>query len=192
MQVQPRKRKETRRMIIAIPVCEGKFSSHFGGADAFALYTIDEADRKVIRHETAAPPEHGRGVFPMWLRNKGVTPVLAGGTTKPPSVLRLATASIFPRLEPTGITAPKPELSAGAGHSSSSVSTRWTRWCVRSAVGKCGSSRSSSTTMSWTRSCDTSPRPRRGLLAVPRSRQPSPPLPELHVGCSRQCGVCSW
>jgi predicted Fe-Mo cluster-binding NifX family protein len=66
-------------MIIAIPVCEGKFSSHLGGADAFALYTIDEADRKVIRHETAAPPEHGRGVFPMWLRNKGVTTVLAGG-----------------------------------------------------------------------------------------------------------------
>jgi predicted Fe-Mo cluster-binding NifX family protein len=66
-------------MIIAIPVCEGKFSSHFGGADAFALYTIDEADRKVIRHETAAPPEHGRGVFPMWLRNKGVTAVFAGG-----------------------------------------------------------------------------------------------------------------
>jgi hypothetical protein len=66
-------------MIIAIPTREGRFSGHFGGADAFALYTIDEANRELSRHEMAAPPEHGRGVFPMWLRNQRVTTVLAGG-----------------------------------------------------------------------------------------------------------------
>ena len=66
-------------MIIAVPVREGRFSSHFGGADAFALYTVDEASREVSGHEFAAPPEHGRGVFPVWLRKQGVTTVLAGG-----------------------------------------------------------------------------------------------------------------
>jgi len=38
-----------------------------------------------------------------------------------------------PWFRPAGITAPKPELSAGAGRSSSSVSMRWTRWCARGA-----------------------------------------------------------
>lgn len=66
-------------MIIAVPVREGRFSSHFGGADNFALYRVDEADRTISGHEMAAPPEHGRGVFPIWLRKQGVTAVLAGG-----------------------------------------------------------------------------------------------------------------
>ena len=51
-------------MMIAIPIREGKFSSHFGGAEAFALYTVDEASREVSEQNLAAPPEHGRGVFP--------------------------------------------------------------------------------------------------------------------------------
>ena len=42
------------------------------------------------------------------------------------------------------------------------------------------------------RSCGTSRRPRRDLLAVHRVRQLSPPLPESHAGSRRQCGVCSW
>ena len=92
--------------------------------------------------------------------------------------LRLAMASKRPRLESPGITAPTPALSAGAGRSLSGVFMRWTRWCARSAVARCGSSRSSPTTTSRTRSCDTSRRPRRGLLAVHRAWQLSPPLPE--------------
>ena len=66
-------------MKIAVPLRDGRFSSHFGGAEAFALYTVDEASREVSEHNLAAPPEHGRGVFPMWLRQQGVTTVLAGG-----------------------------------------------------------------------------------------------------------------
>ena len=66
-------------MMIAVPVREGRFSSHFGGAEAFALYTVDEVSREVSDRNLAAPPEHGRGVFPMWLRKQGVTTVLAGG-----------------------------------------------------------------------------------------------------------------
>ena len=66
-------------MMIAIPIREGKFSSHFGGAEEFALFSVDEDSRKVTERLKVAPPEHGRGVFPMWLRKQGVTTVLAGG-----------------------------------------------------------------------------------------------------------------
>lgn len=66
-------------MKIAVPLRDGRFSSHFGGAEAFALYTVDDASREVSEKNLAAPPEHGRGVFPMWLRQLGVTTVLAGG-----------------------------------------------------------------------------------------------------------------
>jgi len=66
-------------MKIAVPISDGRFSSHFGGAEAFALYTVNEASRQVCEKNLAAPPEHGRGVFPMWLRQLGVTTVLAGG-----------------------------------------------------------------------------------------------------------------
>jgi len=66
-------------MMIAVPIREGRFSSHFGGAEAFALYIVDDESREVSEQCLAAPPEHGRGVFPMWLRKQGVTTILAGG-----------------------------------------------------------------------------------------------------------------
>lgn len=66
-------------MKIAVPIREGRFSSHFGGAEAFALYTVDENRRKVSETCLAEPPEHGRGVFPVWLGKQGVTTVIAGG-----------------------------------------------------------------------------------------------------------------
>jgi predicted Fe-Mo cluster-binding NifX family protein len=66
-------------MRIAIPLHQGRFSSHFGGAEAFAFYSVDLAKRTVGDRQLEAPPKHGRGVYPMWLRQKGATVVLAGG-----------------------------------------------------------------------------------------------------------------
>jgi predicted Fe-Mo cluster-binding NifX family protein len=66
-------------MKIAVPLAQGRFSAHFGGAEAFAFYTVDEGSRTVRGRELEAPPEHARGVFPMWLRAQGATVVLAGG-----------------------------------------------------------------------------------------------------------------
>lgn len=66
-------------MKIAVPLMRGRFGDHFGGADSFALYTVDEASRTVSERVVGSPPEHGRGVFPMWLRAQGATVVLAGG-----------------------------------------------------------------------------------------------------------------
>jgi len=66
-------------MRIAIPLQQGRFSQHFGGAESFAFYTVDPADRTIAERQLDAPPEHGRGIYPMWLRKKGATVVLAGG-----------------------------------------------------------------------------------------------------------------
>jgi predicted Fe-Mo cluster-binding NifX family protein len=66
-------------MKIAVPLHDGRFCEHFGGADAFAFYTVDDDSRSVGDPHLGAPPEHGRGVFPVWLRQQGATVVLAGG-----------------------------------------------------------------------------------------------------------------
>ena len=66
-------------MRIAVPLQQGRFSQHFGGAETFAFYTVDAASRSIADRQLDAPPEHGRGIFPTWLRRKGATVVLAGG-----------------------------------------------------------------------------------------------------------------
>ena len=66
-------------MKIAVPLREGRFCEHFGGAEAFGLYEVDEPSRAISNRLLSAPPEHGRGVFPMWLRQQGTNLVLAGG-----------------------------------------------------------------------------------------------------------------
>jgi len=64
---------------IAVPIAAGGFSGHFGGAEAFALYRVDVATGAVSERRMITPPEHGRGVFPAWLRQQGAQVVLAGG-----------------------------------------------------------------------------------------------------------------
>lgn len=66
-------------MRIAVPLHQGRFSQHFGGAETFAFYTVDTANRSFAERQVAAPPEHGRGIYPTWLRRNGATVVLAGG-----------------------------------------------------------------------------------------------------------------
>ena len=65
-------------MKIAVPIYQGQFSEHFGGAEQFGFFAVDD-DRRVGDSTKVPPPEHGRGVFPMWLRDQGITHVLAGG-----------------------------------------------------------------------------------------------------------------
>jgi len=66
-------------MKIAVPLHQGKFSQHFGGAELFAFYNVGDDANTVGERQLEPPPEHNRGVFPMWLRNQGATHVLAGG-----------------------------------------------------------------------------------------------------------------
>jgi predicted Fe-Mo cluster-binding NifX family protein len=65
-------------MRVAIPVCEGVLSMHFGHCEKFALVDVDP-DTKVIAGTTVvdAPP-HQPGLLPGWLSDRGVHLVIAG------------------------------------------------------------------------------------------------------------------
>jgi predicted Fe-Mo cluster-binding NifX family protein len=64
---------------IAVPVANQSFCDHFGGAEAFAFYEVDEKAKKIMSKTVVATPPHERGVFPKWVRSQGATVVLAGG-----------------------------------------------------------------------------------------------------------------
>ncbi|HNX49599.1 MAG TPA: NifB/NifX family molybdenum-iron cluster-binding protein [Thermoanaerobaculaceae bacterium] len=66
-------------MRVAIPLLEGSFCPHFGGADSFAIFEVDDQTRTVVASHAEIPPPHEHGVFPTWLRSQGVAAVLAGG-----------------------------------------------------------------------------------------------------------------
>ena len=63
--------------ILAVPVSEGKLSSHFGHCDQFAF--IHTRDGKIDHTEMKAPPPHEPGVLPKWLHENGADVVIAGG-----------------------------------------------------------------------------------------------------------------
>ena len=65
-------------MKIAIPLSRKSLSSHFGQADAFALYTLSD-EKAVLSSETLTPPPHEPGSYPRWLAGLGVKVLLAGG-----------------------------------------------------------------------------------------------------------------
>ena len=64
-------------MKIAIPLVSGKLSSHFGHCDQFGIYEIEE--NKIVSTKMENPPGHEPGALPKWLKENGVTLVLAGG-----------------------------------------------------------------------------------------------------------------
>jgi predicted Fe-Mo cluster-binding NifX family protein len=64
---------------IAVPTQAGRFSPHFGGAERFSLYEVDERTRAVVSQSSAVPPPHERGAFPTWLKEQGANVILAGG-----------------------------------------------------------------------------------------------------------------
>jgi predicted Fe-Mo cluster-binding NifX family protein len=66
-------------MKIAIPVDRDRLHPHFGGCRQFALFEVDPATQTLLAQETLPAPEHRPGVFPRWLRQHGVTVVIADG-----------------------------------------------------------------------------------------------------------------
>jgi ATP-binding protein involved in chromosome partitioning len=72
----------TKSIRIAIPVADGRLHGHFGGCREFAVIQVDP-DQKLTLHADILPaPEHQPGAFPRWLREQGVTVVIAGGIGK--------------------------------------------------------------------------------------------------------------
>lgn len=66
-------------MRIAVPVADGKLSSHFGRCEEFVLVDVDDESKKVIFTTRATPPAHAPGVIPNWLSALHVTVIIAGG-----------------------------------------------------------------------------------------------------------------
>jgi predicted Fe-Mo cluster-binding NifX family protein len=64
---------------IAIPSAEGRLHGHFGGCREFTLVEADLEQKKILGIRTAVPPPHAPGLFPRWLREQGVSVVIAGG-----------------------------------------------------------------------------------------------------------------
>jgi predicted Fe-Mo cluster-binding NifX family protein len=64
-------------MTIAIPLSEGRLSSHFGHCEQFALFQVE--DQLVKNRKDLDPPQHEPGLLPRWLKEQGVDLVIAGG-----------------------------------------------------------------------------------------------------------------
>jgi len=66
-------------MKVAIPMVGGGFSEHFGGAEAFGLFEVDESKKTIVSKTVIEAPPHEKGAFPVWLRDQGTRVILAGG-----------------------------------------------------------------------------------------------------------------
>ena len=66
-------------MRIAIPVADGRLAMHFGHCEAFALLDVDPEEKRVLRCEIAPAPDHQPGLLPVWLSERDVELVIAGG-----------------------------------------------------------------------------------------------------------------
>jgi predicted Fe-Mo cluster-binding NifX family protein len=64
---------------VAVPTAEGSFSAHFGRSTGFAVFEFDPRTREVLARQDLPAPVHEHGAYPAWLRDHGVTVVLAGG-----------------------------------------------------------------------------------------------------------------
>jgi len=66
-------------MKIAIPMAEGKLTTHFGHCESFALIDVNLAEKSILNRTDVIPPPHVPGLLPPWLAEKGVSMVIAGG-----------------------------------------------------------------------------------------------------------------
>jgi ATP-binding protein involved in chromosome partitioning len=73
------KDKEDKRMRIAIPIANGRLSTHFGHCEHFAIVDVDQAEKKIIKREDIQAPPHQPGLLPRWLAERGAKVIIAGG-----------------------------------------------------------------------------------------------------------------
>ncbi len=64
-------------MKIAMPVTGGRLSQHFGHCEQFLIFEVE--DRALSSREDLSSPPHEPGLLPRWLKEQGVTMVIAGG-----------------------------------------------------------------------------------------------------------------
>ncbi len=64
---------------VAIPTANGILCTHFGHCEEFFFAELDEAQKRIIRHETKTPPPHEPGIIPRWIAEQKTNLILAGG-----------------------------------------------------------------------------------------------------------------
>ncbi len=64
-------------MRFAIPTAQGKLCAHFGHCESFTLLDVEQGEPAQPRMLLAPP--HEPGLLPGWLKERGVTHVIAGG-----------------------------------------------------------------------------------------------------------------
>lgn len=66
-------------MRIAVPMTGENLDQHFGHCEKFALIDVDPETRGTTSAVVERAPEHQHGLLPLWLKERGVTHVIAGG-----------------------------------------------------------------------------------------------------------------
>lgn len=64
-------------MRIAVPLSKGSLAEHFGHCESFALMDVDSLSRSVRATTEVPAPDHEPGLLPRWLKQRGVTVVIA-------------------------------------------------------------------------------------------------------------------
>jgi predicted Fe-Mo cluster-binding NifX family protein len=60
-------------------VTDGRLATHFGHCEHFAFIDVDEATKEILSKELVSSPGHQPGLLPVWLAERGVSVVIAGG-----------------------------------------------------------------------------------------------------------------
>ena len=64
-------------MKFAVPLAEGKLTTHFGHCQQFAI--LDVENKEIVKKDFLTPPPHEPGVLPQWLHELGANVIIAGG-----------------------------------------------------------------------------------------------------------------
>ncbi len=65
------------KMKVAVPLANGMLCMHFGHAEQFGIYDVENG--KIVNKELVTPPPHEPGVIPKWLNSLNVNVIIAGG-----------------------------------------------------------------------------------------------------------------
>jgi|DewCreStandDraft_4_1066084.scaffolds.fasta_scaffold07638_3 ATP-binding protein involved in chromosome partitioning len=83
-------------MRIAIPLADGLLAQHFGHCEKFALIDVDPVAKQITATAEVEAPEHQPGFLPRWLKDQGVTLVIAGGLgSRARALLERASVSVL-------------------------------------------------------------------------------------------------
>ena len=87
-------KKYTKMKTIAIPVENGRLSTHFGHAPLFYIYNIE--NDIIVKEHMLTPPPHEFGSIPNWLGEINVTDLIAGGIgSKAVDILNSRSINVF-------------------------------------------------------------------------------------------------